>query len=147
MSLIHCCGALQKTKAFVCDPDDGYLFRRIDWLPACRRCRSTVLQVTRLGLDHKVSYFRRTGDDARALFDKLRTSIIYELSPGYSFIASGSRSYLRYSHFGSKRRCYSSLSALRLGLFENLDLPQNNFIPLPAPLALPRQLAFDSFII
>lgn len=130
MALIHCCGRLQKTKAFVCEPSDGYIHMRLDWLPVCKSCRSTVLQVTRFDLDHNISRFRRTEKVARELFDSLRTSIIYEVESPFCIIPTHSGSYLCYSEFGVKKRCYSSLSTLKAGLFESLSLPEKRFVML-----------------
>ena len=46
--MIHCCGKNQRSKAFICDPPEGYIYQRIDFLVWCKVCKHTVMQVTRV---------------------------------------------------------------------------------------------------
>ena len=135
MSVIKCCGFCQKTHAFICDAPEGFVYQRIDYLVFCKVCKNTVMQVTRVDENGKISTFRRTNERARELFDRLRTSILFKLDAPMP-LRGGSSFYLRYSEFGRVKRCYSNFSALK-PVGESLDLPGRNRVKLPK---LPRQL-------
>lgn len=110
--MISCCGRLQRGIAFMCDEPEGFLLQRIDFLCCCKQCKHTVLQVSRLDVEHRFSSFRRTDDEARALFEKLRTSIRYRIFTPYSYANNRSKFYLNCNVFGRKQKCYSNVSSL-----------------------------------
>lgn len=128
--MLKCCGIRQKSTAFVCDAPSGFLYQRIDFLVCCKHCKRTVMQVSRLNHVHEVSYFRRTDEAARALFERMRTSILYKIVEPYEIAPTHGSFYLMYNDFGRKSRCYSNLSAL-LDVGESLALPEKRLILPP----------------
>jgi len=111
--MIECCGKKQRSRAFICDPPDGFIYQRIDFLVWCKKCKKTVMQVTRISAKNRVVRFRRVDDEARALFEKLRTSIRFRVVEPFSLVSSHSGFYLYYNEFGKKKKCFSNLSALQ----------------------------------
>lgn len=112
--MIHCCGKNQRSKAFICDPPEGYIYQRIDFLVWCKVCKHTVMQVTRINAKNRVIKFRRTDLEARKLFEKLRHSIRFRLVEPFSPINNHSSFYLYYNEFGRKKKCFSNLSSLKV---------------------------------
>ena len=56
---------------------------------------------------------------------ELKNVILYEIRPiNYNRINTG-KFYLNYNEFGVKKRCYSNLRTLKIGLAENKDLKIN----------------------
>ena len=123
VSVIQCCGRNQKTHAFICDAPEGFVFQQIDFLVYCKVCKTTVMQVTRVDSDGQVSYFRRTNADARRLFERMRPSIQFKVPPLFSPVSQKSSFWLPYNEFGTVKRCYSNLSALK-PVGESLMLPK-----------------------
>lgn len=122
MSYIHCCAGLRKSKSYSISPEENYLFAQVDYLEKCPICGHTVTQITRIDSDNKVSVCRKINDKARRLFEKLKDSILFEKKPEEVRIKAYSKFYLNYNEFGIKKKCYSNLSTLKIGLFENKDL-------------------------
>lgn len=122
MSYIHCCAGLRKSKSYSISPEENYLFAQLDYLEKCPICGHTVTQITRIDSDNKVSVCRKINDKARKLFEKLKESILFEKKPEGVRIKAYSKFYLNYNEFGVKKKCYSNLSTLKIGLFENKDL-------------------------
>ena len=125
MGYIHCCGALHKTKSFCLVPQENFLMCELDYLPKCPVCGHTVVQLTRIDKDDNISVVRKINKNAREFFIKLKKFILFEEKPiNYNRVNSGSF-YLNYNEFGVKKRCYSNLKALKIGLRENKDLKLN----------------------
>lgn len=119
MGYIHCCGSLHKTKSYVLVPRDDFLLCEVDMLAKCPICGHTVIQLTRINKDNNISVVRKINKKAREFFQKLKKQILYEIRPiNYNNIRKGTF-YLNYNEFGVKRRCYSNLSNLKIGLREN----------------------------
>ena len=97
----------------------------LDYLPKCPVCGHTVVQLTRIDKDDNISVVRKINKKAREFFIKLKKFILFEEKPiNYNRINAGSF-YLNYNEFGVKKRCYSNLKALKIGLGENKDLKLN----------------------
>lgn len=126
MGYIHCCAGLRKTKSYSISPDDNYFMAQIDYLDRCPICGHTVTQLTRIDFDNKISMYRKVNDKARKLFEKLKHSILFEQKTEYANIKTYSKFYLNYNEYGVKKKCYSNLSSLKMGLFENKEY--TNFI-------------------
>lgn len=125
MGYIHCCGALHKTRSFCLVPSGKFLMCELDYLNKCPVCGHTVVQLTRIDNNNKISVVRKVNKKAREFFEKLKKFILYEEKiVNYNRINSGSF-YLNYNEFGVKKRCYSNLKALKIGLVENKDLKLN----------------------
>ena len=125
--MLKCCGVRQKTSAFICDAPSGFLYQRIDFLVRCKVCKRTVMHVLRLDASNNSSGFRRTDEQARELFDKMRTSILYKIVEPYEIAPTKGSFYLGYNEFGLKKRCYSNFSSL-LDTGESLVLPEKRIV-------------------
>lgn len=126
MGYIHCCAGLRKSKSYSVLPDKDYLLVQLDFLEKCPICGHTVLQLTRVNFDNNVSICRKINDKARKLFDKLKGSILFEKCVEFVPKINYSGFYLYYNEFGTKKKCYSNLSSLKIGLFENKEFKQLN---------------------
>ena len=129
MGVIHCCGSLRKSKSFVLQPSGDFLEVRMDWLESCPHCSHTVLQLTRLSYDNRISVIRKTNYKARKLREKLESEILYEInSNSCHATAPAGNFYLYYNEYGKKKKCFSNLSCLKMGLFENMNLSSENLL-------------------
>ena len=126
MGYIHCCGALHKTKTFCLVPQGKFVLCEVDYLSKCPICGHTVVQLTRVDDSDNISVVRKVNKKAREFFKKLEKNILYEIRPiNYNKINYG-KFYLNYNEFGVKKRCYSNLRTLKIGLAENKDLKKIN---------------------
>ncbi len=125
MGYIHCCGALHKTRTFRLVPQDNFVVCELDYLAKCPVCGHTVVQLTRIDDSDNISIVRKVNKKAKIFFEKLKNFILYEIrSINYNKINTG-KFYLNYNEFGVKKRCYSNLRTLKIGLAENKDLKIN----------------------
>lgn len=116
MGYIHCCGGLRKTRSFVLAPEGKFVICELDYLAKCPVCGHTVVQLTRIDDENAISSVRYINKQARKFFSKLKSKILYERKYiDYSKIRRGSF-FLNYNEFGVKKRCYSNLSNLKIGL-------------------------------
>lgn len=122
--MIECCGKKQRARAFICDPPEGFIYQRIDFLVWCKKCKKTVMQVTRISVKNRVVRFRRTDDAARTLFERMRPSIRFRVVEPFSLVNNRSEFFLYYNEFGKKKKCFSNLSALKIPP-DSLSLPQS----------------------
>ena len=119
MGYIHCCGALHKTKTYRLVPHPEFVLCEVDCLAKCPVCGHFVVQLTRIDKNDNVSVVRKINKKAKCFLGKLKKSILYEIKPiNYNIVNSG-RFYLNYNEFGVKKRCYSNLKSLKIGLNEN----------------------------
>ena len=119
MGYIHCCGALRKTKSYRLVPQDGFVLCEVDVLKSCPVCNHTVVQLTRVDSQDNISVLRKINAKAISFFEKLRKNILYEELPPTPARYVQGKFYLNYNEFGVKKRCYSNLSKLKIGLHEN----------------------------
>ena len=125
MGYIHCCGALHKTKSFRIAPQNNFAVCEVDYLAKCPVCGHTVVQLTRIDFNDNISVVRKVNKKAKDFFQKLKKYILYEIRPINYNKTNFGRFYLNYNEFGVKKRCYSNLSTLKIGLAENKDLKLN----------------------
>jgi len=131
MGLIQCCGAMHKAQRFVLQPQDGYIEAYMDWLESCPCCSHTVIQLVRINYDNQKTIVRKINYKARKLRSSIESSILYEVKEKNRFtILCSGRFYLYYNDFGKKKKCFSNLSQLRLGLTENGCLIQKPVLRL-----------------
>ena len=121
MGYIHCCGGLHKCRTFHLMPQKNFTETELDYLKSCPVCGHTVVQITRIDSDNKISVVRKVNKKALEFFKKLKNEILYEIKPVKTDIPRGSF-YLNYNEYGVRKRCYSNLSALKIGLPENKEL-------------------------
>ena len=125
MGYIHCCGALHKTRTYRLVPQDSFILCELDYLAKCPVCGHMVVQLTRVDRDDNISVVRKVNKKAKLFFEKLKKLILYEVrSIKYNKVNCG-KFYLNYNEFGVKKRCYSNLRTLKIGLAENKDLKIN----------------------
>lgn len=116
MGYIHCCGGLRKTRSFVLSPTENFVVCEMDYLSQCPVCNHSVVQVTRIDKENSVSTMRYVNKFARQMFKKLQSKILYEKKYYDYSKRRGGTFYLNYNEFGVKKRCYSNLSNLKIGL-------------------------------
>ncbi len=119
MGYIHCCGALHKTRTYRIAPQDKFVLCEIDYLTKCPICGHTVVQLTRIDDKDNISVVRKVNRKAKDFFAKLKSKILYEIRPISCSQFNKGKFYLYYNEFGVKKRCYSNLSTLKIGLTEN----------------------------
>lgn len=125
MGYIHCCGALHKTRTYRLVPNESFVLCELDYLAKCPVCGHTVVQLTRVDRDDNISVVRKVNRKAKVFFEKLKKFILYEVrSIKYNKVNCG-KFYLNYNEFGVRKRCYSNLRTLKIGLAENKDLKIN----------------------
>lgn len=122
LGYIHCCSGLRKSRSYSVAPEKNYLFVQIDYLDECPVCGHTIVQLTRIDTDNNVSICTKANEKARKLFESLRDSILFEKKTESGRVRVNSKFYLSYNEFGVKKKCYSNLSTLKIGLFENKEL-------------------------
>ncbi|MDR1326790.1 MAG: hypothetical protein LBJ74_00115 [Heliobacteriaceae bacterium] len=119
MGYLHCCGALHKTKTFKLVPQGKFLICEVDYLKKCPVCGHLVVQLTRIDREQNLSSVRKTNIKAVKFFQKIQNKILYESRVINYSKYPGGKFYLNYNEFGVKKRCYSNLSKLKIGLLEN----------------------------
>lgn len=115
MGYIHCCAGLHKTRSFVLAPAEGFVACEVDKLSKCPVCGHLVIQLTRVDKFNKVSTVRFTNKKAIKFWNKIKSKILYEKKVFKVSIRRGTF-YLNYNEYGVKKRCYSNISNLKLGL-------------------------------
>lgn len=126
MAYLKCCGHLHKAEFFQLEAPVGYSSSVLKVMNyECPICKNFVVEVERTKFvgDKKTTLhivedkIRRINDDACDLLEKLNCSILFQIKP----VATGVGGfYLNYSEHGVKKRCYSNLSTLKIGLTDNL---------------------------
>lgn len=128
MGYIHCCSGLRKSKSYSISPEKDYLFAQIDYLEECPVCGHTIAQLIRIDSNNKVSICRKVNEKAKKLFEKLKNSILFEKYVESTRIKTASKFYLSYNEFGVKKKCYSNLSTIKIGLLENKELKCKSYV-------------------
>lgn len=116
MGYIHCCGGLRKTRSFRLVPLQNFVLCELDYLKKCPRCGATSVQLTRIDKENNITTIRKSNSKALKFFENLKDKILYEddiydcaFNPHGTF-------YLYYNEYGKKKKCYSNLRNLKLGL-------------------------------
>lgn len=121
MGSIHCCGARRASVSYALVPSDGYVLARVNVLNNCPVCGHYVVELLRINYLGELSRVRKANTHARKLFGKLKTSILRQIKSEPISVTAKSSFYLSYNEFGVKKRCYSNISTLKIGLFDNDD--------------------------
>lgn len=119
MGYIHCCAGLRKAKTYSIKPEENYAHAQVDYLESCPICGHSVIQLTRIDFKNNVDVCRKINEKARKFFNKIKNLILYEKEPERKRIIAYTKFFLHYNEFGIKKKCYSNLSSLKIGLFEN----------------------------
>jgi len=116
MGYIHCCSALQKTRTFVLCPKEDSPAREMDFLEKCPVCGKTVLQITAADKNNNIITHRYVNKKAKEKLKKMELQILYE-EKFFDYSKTGKGTfYLNYNEFGVKKRCYSNITNLKIGL-------------------------------
>ena len=117
MGYIHCCGGLRKTRTFRLVPQDGFVLCEIDVLSKCPCCGNRHVQLTRIDKENNISTIRKSNKKSKKFFDKLRKYILYEenIEKNTDYSAK-SKFYLYYNEFGVRKKCFSNLKNMKIGL-------------------------------
>ena len=115
MGYIHCCGGLRKTKSFRLSPQDDFVLCEIDYLSKCPICGQLTVQLTRIDKNNKISTIRKSNKKALEFFNRIKSKILYE-EKAINYPKACGKFYLYYNEYGIKKRCYSNLSRMKLGL-------------------------------
>ena len=125
MGYIHCCGSLHKTRSYKLVPQANFVLCELDYLKQCPVCGHTVVQLTRVDKNDNISTVRKVNQKAKQFLDKLKKFVLYEEVP-LKIPKNSGKFYLNYNEYGVLKRCYSNLSSLKIGLYENKNL--NNHV-------------------
>lgn len=116
MGYIHCCGGLRKTRSFRLTPQEDFVLCEVDYLKKCPVCGNLTIQLTRIDKENKISAIKKTNQKGLRFFEKLKSKILYE-EDNYKYPENyGNKFYLNYNEYGIKKRCYSNLRNMKLGL-------------------------------
>lgn len=120
MGYVHCCGGLRLCKTFELKTDEKYKIKELSYLEECPICGHTVLQLTKVDFLNKISIYRLNNKKAKKFLEKYSKDIVKEIDiqENFAFKAFG-KFYLNYNEYGRKRKCYSNLSSMKIGLFDN----------------------------
>lgn len=117
MGYLHCYSGLRKCRTFSVKPYDNYIFCELDYLETCPVCGNSILQMTRLNSNNEISVYRLKNKKAKKFLEKIKPNIIEEKTYNYSSInRQHGRFYLYYNEYGVKKKCYSNLSTMTLGM-------------------------------
>lgn len=121
MGVIHCCSRLQRSQTFILAPDKNFVFVELDILPRCSDCGHFVAQLTRIDFENKLSIVRKVNQKARSFFEKLEHDILFEVKTSVFSPRQAGSFWLGYNEFGKKKKCFSNLSSMQLGRFDNFQ--------------------------
>lgn len=137
MGMIKCCGRLQKAQTFRLENKDGFhniFMKRLVF--QCPECSARTIQLersyyvydkeTKTILDEITETTIKTKNDADKVFQKYQSSIVYEIKRSENVVCG--KFYLPYNEYGKKKKCYSNLSTLKMGLTENKDFYNKDLI-------------------
>lgn len=122
MGYIQCCSALHLCRTFLLKTDDKNIYKQIDYLEECPICGHTVLQLTKVNLNRKIEVYRIKNKKARTFLEKYSKDIIKETNISANiYYKNRGKFYLNYNEYGKVKKCYSNLSGMKLGLFDNFS--------------------------
>ena len=116
MGYIHCCGGLRKTRTFRLSPQDGFALCEIDLLEKCPCCGNKYVQLTRIDENNNITTIKKSNEKANKFFEKIKSKIIYEEDVYENASSAKGKFYLYYNEFGVRKKCYSNLTNMKLGL-------------------------------
>jgi len=116
LAFITCHDRKQKADIYKITPTRQGIFEEIVLhLPECSFCKNTILVIRRIDIFGNVlPASRMTGKKAKKFLSEM--NIIWKPKTIHTPSYKGNW-YLPYSEYGSIKKCYSNLSALKIGLF------------------------------
>lgn len=121
MGYIHCCSAMHKCRTFEIKPSENYIKCELHYLEACPICNNTILQLIKISKDNEISIYRLKNKKARKFFEKIKDFILVEKTKNITNMGKYGKFYLNYNEYGKKKKCYSNLSSMKIGIFENFS--------------------------
>lgn len=119
MGFIHCCGGLRNTRTFKLAPHGKFVVCEVDYLKKCPVCGQSATQLTRIDKDDNISVVKKTKAKAEVFLKRLKKFFLYEETKTAYKGYMHKKFYLNYNEYGVKKRCYSNLSTLQLGKYDN----------------------------
>jgi len=119
--MIECsCGREPASTKFKIKPQKGFISVTLNVIDEQCACGKFVVELIRIKKEkdtkkYIIDKITKYGKDAYKLYDKLEPSIISEIK----LVNNANQMYLEYSEFGTKKKCYSNLSSLKIGLTDN----------------------------
>ena len=120
MAYIECCGKKHKAIVFELKLNNDGCVSKILKNAFCPICGKNIIVIEKkMFVDgvEQVRYIRRQGKEADKLFDKLENDIICVI-PELKNVQYKKGFFLKYNEYGKIKKCYSNLSALKLGIFD-----------------------------
>ena len=116
MGYIHCCGGLRKTRTFRLSPQEDFVLCEVDLLTKCPCCGNRYVQLTRIDKDNNITTIKKSNKKAIKFFEKIKNKILYEEEIMENVPSQNGKFYLYYNEYGVRKRCYSNLKNMKLGL-------------------------------
>ena len=116
MGYIHCCGGLRKTRTFRLVPQDGFVLCEVDVLAKCPCCGNRYVQLTRIDKDNNISTIKKSNQKSKKFFENIKKYILYEENILQNPNQKTGKFYLYYNEFGVRKKCYSNLKNMKIGL-------------------------------
>lgn len=119
---IYCCGKKHGCRVFKVASEYGYLLTILKVLNFCPMCDCYKVAVEKWDLDGNKNEILYKNAKAVRVYNKLANSVLYEIET-VAYVKNHGGFWLGYSEYGRKKKCYSNLSALKIGLFDYFDTP------------------------
>lgn len=121
MAYIECCGKKHKAIVFELKLGDDGCISKILRNAYCPICGENIVVIEKkIFIDgvEQTRYVRRQGKEADKLFDKLEKDILCQVVEQKN-VQYKKGFFLNCNEYGKIKKCYSNLSALKLGLFDS----------------------------
>lgn len=112
---ISCCRRTFRGTSYIIEPQK-YLYQEMTILQRCPVCGHYILKIKRILSTGELQELIFRNKSGMAMFDKLKKNILYKRG---EFKIYDKRSYLNYNDYGTIKKCFSNLSTVKLGLFDN----------------------------
>lgn len=123
MGFINCCGKNVYADVFELIPVTGSVWAVLrDMHDVCPHCGHFKIQIDKITIDGEFKSIVYENAKAFKLRRKLFDSCSVRRRIVHKEDVAGSAFYLYYSEYGKKKKCYSNLSTLKMGMFDSLDL-------------------------
>ena len=88
----------------------------VDLLAKCPCCGNKYVQLTRIDKDNNITTIKKSNEKANKFFEKIKNKIIYEEYALNDASVNNGKFYLYYNEFGVRKKCYSNLANMKIGL-------------------------------
>lgn len=120
MGRIECCEHQRLSINYDVEPAKGFMSAVLKVIyNNCPICGHFIVELERINIDGEKSIVRKINNEAYKFYDKIEPYIIRQVKNVNNVVIG--KFYLNYSEYGKKKRCYSNLTTLKMGLFDNFD--------------------------